>query len=442
YCLDAQRHLCYGRVGGTGQAVAIPDETYRVLAGVLARLSGDTLGSFALPYHVSLGDAVRQQVGKVQHALVATTVADDARRQLQAAATSGASGAHVTVGRADALTVRATLRLSAGLAMARGVAEALDRASPKTTSRHLDAVADAKAVKQLAAAVQHSPEELGDVLVLQVGERSRVLPASTLVSREALPDGSQGPERFAGTDVLAKALADLFADRGRVCFAVGHGERRLETTGGGGLSRSAGRLRGRGFRVSELDLARAATIPKDCAALVLAGPTRPLGAAAEKAIAAYVAAGGRVALMLDPPKGVVPLVALLQRHGIAVPKPTEALVDSRGDLEPGLLLLHLARDTGFTASWTRRPAIFLTGCALTVGDAQVEGAEAMAVARSLDPGAQPPPVLIAASRSTRGKGHKLLVFGDVDVFSNRVLSSPLAPGNLPLLLDALTWLAE
>jgi len=54
--------------------------------------------------------------------------------------------------------------------------------------------------------------------------------------------------------------------------------------------------------------------------------------------------------------------------------------------------------------------------------------------------AKAPCVLAGARPKAAGKGPKLLVFGDVDAFSNQLLRE--LPTNAQLFSDALGWLAE
>lgn len=459
YAIDARRRLCYCRLASTGEALAVRAEAYEKLAHKLAAMGGGTVGRFALPYYVSLEAPLRERLGKLGGSLVVTTVAADVPRALKADIAGMASREIASaLARPDPATVILGLRLPREIAMARGLAEAMARGSEQVSARHMDATTQRKAVQELAASIGRRADDLDDALVLQHGERARVVPASEMVGRSG--GGTAGAARFVGESVVAKALDALLSERGLLCFTEGHGERRVGDASKDGISRAVAQLKGRGFRATALDLARDATVPPECTVLVIPGPQRPFGAEAEKAITRHLARGGRLALLLDPPRSPLVLGGLLKRYGITVPKPTEPLVASRSDLEPGLLVVHVDRGLDFTKQWSRGPAVFLTACELVVGTPASDALEALVVARSLDAptlpqapnlregsrsaAAKPPPCLIAAVRPKSGGrgGPKLLVFGDVDAFSNRVLASSVAPGNLPLLLDALLWLAE
>jgi hypothetical protein len=92
---------------------------------------------------------------------------------------------------------------------------------------------------------------------------------------------------------LTAALARIV--RGRddvVCVTTGHGEPALvgATT----------RLETAGFRVLVHDLLVEPTVPDPCTAVVLAGPTAPLGDAATEALRAWLAEDGKLLVLSDP----------------------------------------------------------------------------------------------------------------------------------------------
>ena len=444
YALDARRQLCYCRLAGTKAPVAVRAEAYRKLAARLTLMGGGTVGRFAVPYYVTLGGALRERLAELAGPLAVTAVAGDGLRQL----TPGGGGARpgkLLVERPDPLTLSVTVRLSPASAMARGLAEALARASAKVTARHLDSAARRDAVRDLATLAGRKPRDLDDTLVFQYGDRLRVVAASELVQRGGAAGADPG-ERFAGDEVVLRTIDDLIAGRGLVYFTEGHGERRTGDTSPSGLSAVAAVLRQtRTLRAATLDLAERPRIPGDCAALVMAGPRKALSPDAEKAVLAYLKQGGRLALMLDPPSTPPLLADVLKSYGIAVLGPDEQPFPKRPGLGPGVVQAAIDRKVAFAREWTREGVYFLTPCALRVTAAAPDAPhETLAVVHAVDgANVEKPPCLVAAVRPRAGAtGPRLLVFGNTNAFGNHILRDPEAKGNLAFLLDALTWLTE
>ena len=111
-------------------------------------------------------------------------------------------------------------------------------------------------------------------------------------------------------------------------FVVGHGERDPRDDGERtGASDAARALAAEGFQVHTLE--GAAVLPPDAGLVVLAGPTRDLGPAEVDALAASVAAGGKLIVLADPgtPRSVRDLV---RRFGVELAD--DLVVDERGRL--------------------------------------------------------------------------------------------------------------
>jgi hypothetical protein len=258
---------------------------------------------------------------------------------------------------------------------------------------------------------------------------------------------SQSPLRFDGDNVVARALDGLLAERGLVCLAVGYGERRIDDTLRAGMSRPVAQLKAVGFRVEPVNLAVAAVIPPDCRALILAGPKEPYGDAAEAAIASYLDKGGRLAVLLDPPKGPAPLPKLLARYGVAVAEPKQ---------EFAAIELELDRTTDFVRGWTQELTVLLTAHGLSLTPPEQAPWQLHCVARAFgkEPGGKGACLLAAVRPKAGGSGPKLLVCGDVDAFTNqslvglpgRFFGKPgklfRLPGNIELFVQAISWLAE
>ena len=437
YAVDARRQLVYCRVGPDRTPVAIEADVWQAVAAELARLGHGAVGSLALPFHVSIGDGLEQRLAGLESTLEVTTVAANPRDLLLDLANQPELATRLQIERPDAQTIAASVALPPHAALARALANAMARASDKVKARHLDIADHAEAVRELARAVQRPMADLSDALVLQVGERARVIPAVTLA-----PAG-----RFEGDAVVARALAGLLAERGLLCFATGHDERRIDDTLRAGLSRPVAQLKASGFRVQALDLTAVEAVPADCQVLVIAGPRTPYEPAVEARVARYLDGGGRIALLLDLPKGPAVLGALLARYGIAVAEPKK---------EFAVVQLSLDRSLDFVKGWSDEPMVLLTAGALSVKPPEGATWLAHVVAREFSAEAEAKAAcLIAAVRPKPGDdGPKLLVAGDVDAFSNQSLVGlpgrffdkegqlVQLPGNIELFVQALAWLAE
>jgi ABC-type uncharacterized transport system involved in gliding motility auxiliary subunit len=93
------------------------------------------------------------------------------------------------------------------------------------------------------------------------------------------------------------AIAEVTGVRQRkVYFLTGHGERSVSSD----YSMARSGLRENLFQVDELDLAAGLAVPEDAAALVIAGPRRPLARSELEVFKAYLKNGGHMLMLLDP----------------------------------------------------------------------------------------------------------------------------------------------
>ena len=96
-----------------------------------------------------------------------------------------------------------------------------------------------------------------------------------------------------------------------VYFLEGHGEISPDATGDDGASLAKDELGKMGYDVKKQTLALPDTFPKDCAALIVAGPKKDLLPAERETVSAYLKDGGRVLFLVDPfaAPGLVPFLA-------------------------------------------------------------------------------------------------------------------------------------
>ncbi len=100
---------------------------------------------------------------------------------------------------------------------------------------------------------------------------------------------------------LTNGLMRLLRDgKKTVYFLKGHGERGLADSGKDGFSEVKKAILGQNYEVKELILATSAAVPADAAAVIAAGPEKPLLPQEKDRLAAYLKRGGGVLLLIDP----------------------------------------------------------------------------------------------------------------------------------------------
>ncbi len=140
---------------------------------------------------------------------------------------------------------------------------------------------------------------------------------------------------------LTSALIRTSKDsKKRVVFLEGHGERDITSQEREGYSLVEDALRDQGYEVETLTLLQESQVPEHTSVLVIAGPQRLVTKEEQDRIAAYLAQGGRLLIMLDPKKttGMEPL---LGRWGVEVGEGT--LIDLQDKLAQGDLTALMVR---------------------------------------------------------------------------------------------------
>jgi ABC-type uncharacterized transport system involved in gliding motility auxiliary subunit len=253
---------------------------------------------------------------------------------------------------------------------------------------------------------------------------------------------------------LTSALARLARGRDdEVCVTTGHGEPPL--LGASEL------LERSGFTITLLDLLAATEIPVSCTAVVVAGPTAPLGAAALAELAAWTEADGKLLVLADPATDA-DLSPLLEAFGLGL----ERGVVFEGDeaaVIGGDVTAPIIRTYSSAHPVVRRLApTFLPGVqGVTVDDRAEARAPGLTVSRladtsslsylETDPVAAafdegddlPGPITVAAAADrsrndgTEIRRSRLLVVGDVDFATDPFLGEA---ANGALFLRAVEWL--
>jgi ABC-type uncharacterized transport system involved in gliding motility auxiliary subunit len=274
----------------------------------------------------------------------------------------------------------------------------------------------------------------------------------------------------------------------KVYFVQGHGEHPIDGTDRTAYGTINAALKNDNFETDSLVLAQQKAVPDDASVLVIAGPKTDLFPAEADMLKRYLAKGGKIFLLLDPPDRtdsptLTNLTALAKDWGIDVGTNIVVDVSGMGQLLGTDVSVPVAASYGTHAITDRFN--LLTAYPLARSVSPVEGgvnghtAQTLVntsknswaesdikrlvtsgqVERELDKGDKAGPVSLAAAVSapaaeapaapTASDGSKpsdapkpetrLVVFGDSDFVSNGYLG---IPGNRDLFLNAVNWLAQ
>ncbi len=154
-----------------------------------------------------------------------------------------------------------------------------------------------------------------DTILLEYNGRTKYIEASDMTLRK--PElTARGPVSrivgFRGEEMISSAIMNVvYTKRPAVYFLAGHGEHSLnDTRKQVGLSSLGYKVVHDNIEAYTLVLTKQAGVPKDCAALVIIGPTKKISPSEIDMIATYLEQGGRLLLLLDPraESGLEPLL--------------------------------------------------------------------------------------------------------------------------------------
>ena len=151
-----------------------------------------------------------------------------------------------------------------------------------------------------------------------------------VVEYEGRTEKANAVDEQSVTNALKKVIAGKAK---KVYFVQGHGEHDPTVTTAEGYSKVVEALKNDNFETEKLTLAQAGSVPADASVVVIAGPQTDLLAPEVEALKTYLAKGGKLHLLLDPPeKGssaeLTNLVALARDWGINVGK--NVVIDASG----------------------------------------------------------------------------------------------------------------
>lgn len=108
------------------------------------------------------------------------------------------------------------------------------------------------------------------------------------------------------------------------CFLQGHGESAIDDMDNpGGFGRAAQALAGENYEIKPLTLMTTPKVPSGCVVVVVVGPVKPLFPAEVDALDSFLKNGGRVLVMLRPPRADQPnaqtsLINMVSQWGLTV----------------------------------------------------------------------------------------------------------------------------
>lgn len=267
--------------------------------------------------------------------------------------------------------------------------------------------------------------------------------------RTERPDGS-------GEQDIVNAILKVTRDSLKtVCFVEGHGERATSSSDGEGLSSGEGLIKKENYNTKTVTLGTGTQVPADCSVLVVAGPKQPLLQPETAMIGKYLDAGGKAMLLIDPDTNPQ-LDEVLKAWKIDVGNNTVIDVSAAGQMMGGGPFAPLVLNYGshpITKDFGRTMTIFPLARSVKPGDNSTSillTSEASWGESELKAGAQPEftegkdvkgPVSlgVAASRTIGDKEARLVVIGDSDFVTNRVLGFQR---NKDLFLNSINWLAQ
>jgi ABC-type uncharacterized transport system involved in gliding motility auxiliary subunit len=342
--------------------------------------------------------------------------------------------------------------------------------SKHVTVEYIDAIKDPR------RANQYNVQALGTVVIEYDGRTERVT--------------SDGEQEL--TNGLIKVIQGA---QSKIYFVQGHGEKNTEGSDRGSYSAIASALGSENYAVEKLVLAQQKQVPADATVLVVAGPKTDFLAPEIEMLKAYLARGGKVLFLLDPPDradstALSGITALLKEWAIEVG--TNMVVDVSGigqlfgtnesvpvaaKYNPHTITANFNLMTAYPLARSVSPATGETSgkfaqalvetspnswaetdlkTLLTSGkvernldEGDVAGPVSLAAAVSA-PATAAPPAPADAGKDGEGKTDakpdetrkpetRIVVFGDSDFAANGYLGTQ---GNRDLFLNTVNWLAQ
>lgn len=274
---------------------------------------------------------------------------------------------------------------------------------------------------------------------------------------------------------LTNAIVKITRSRQKkIYFATGHGEKMISDTERSGMSQATELLKEKNYLAEELLLLNQDTIAADCAVLVIAGPQKAFLQKELDMLERYLANGGAVLMMLDPPPNPS-FSNFLQDWGLQAEEVIAVDASGLGMLFGAGATMPVAAEYNLLHPITESFGNFMTAFPLArsiaIADSTAEGVEVHWLAKTtqnswgekdlkaeevaFDEGVDVPGPLTVAAVASRTvsaddttdasngdaekKKGKIALFGDSDFASNAFLHFQ---ANSDLFLNTVSWLAE
>lgn len=312
------------------------------------------------------------------------------------------------------------------------------------------------------------------VILIARGDRTWFVTSDELGTPE--DDGRQKPRlEQALTEGLASVLG---AEKAKLCFATGRGERSLDDVGPEGLAELRRRLEKSNYETESLDLTRpdAERALAPCRLLAIFGPEQPYGADAAARVVAYVKGGGNAVVLASPElgedsrvraSGLEPIAELagvhLERNVVLETNAERRMPRGAGEVffaspvehaaTRGLVLQGGKQELGVVVSKSRSLTLVSGGLAKPLLESSPDALAIEDLGALLD-GKGPPAdakrdkrTLVAAAElpkpagSTEKHGPRLVVSGFSGLGTAQSYRDPALVGNRLLFENALAWAA-
>ena len=268
-------------------------------------------------------------------------------------------------------------------------------------------------------------------------------------NRTERPQGTSEQEL---TNAILKVTRDTLKT---ICFVEGHDEKALSNSEGEGYASVETLLKNENYNVKTVALASQSQVPTDCDVLAVAGPKKPLLQPEAAMIGKYLDAGGKAILLVDPDTDAG-LDEIFKAWKIEVGNNTVIDVSAAGQMFGGGPYAPLVMKYGshaITKDFGRTMTIFPLARTVKGGEGAtslLETSEQSWGESELKPGSTPemtegkdvkgPASLgVAASKTIGDKEARMIVLGDSDFATNRVLGFQR---NGDLFLNSINWLAQ
>lgn len=295
-------------------------------------------------------------------------------------------------------------------------------------------------------------------VVFKSGDSRKDVQENEMV-RQSYNPYMQVPPEFIAEEAFTNALAAVtVTGKSKVCFIEGHGERRIDETDREGLSEAKAAIEKDNYETQRVELITEHAIPPACDVVVVASPQKPLFENEIKEIERYLAKGGAALVMLDPENttnlkktlkkwnAIVGEDVIVDRgamffFGPLTPIPSYAAHEITGELQKagvGTLFPGVRSITERTEK--PRKGIEVEELLRSSNDSWAEtelGGEQLNFNPDRDKKG-PVPLALAITRKKGKKETRLVVVGDSDFASNKVIHEA---ANSDLILNMVNWLA-